>query len=305
MKKISERTIKKHLFVYSVLIYPLIIFAIFWVGINLNSILMAFQRLDATGKPVDFVWFDNFKRFFELLGRSSSDITIRTALGNSIKNYTIGLIGFPIAFLISYCLYKKVRFYKVYRFVVLIPQVVSGFVLTLVFHKFVENALPSLMQQWFGVKDFPNMLDDPRYTYGTTLFFGIWSGLASTILIFTSSLNSIDRSIIESAQLDGANFFQELWFICLPLIGGIVGTSIITSISGIFTAEGALVAFWEFGCPPEVVNMGYYFTQQVMLNQNNYSVFPMLSAMGLVFSLVTIPLVYLTKWLVNKVVPEV
>ena len=169
----------------------------------------------------------------------------------------------------------------------------------------ISNASFSNGTKNLGVKDFPNMLDDPRYTYGTTLFFGIWSGLASTILIFTSSLNSIDRSIIESAQLDGANFFQELWYICLPLIGGIVGTSIITSISGIFTAEGALVAFWEFGCPPEVVNMGYYFTQQVMLNQNNYSVFPMLSAMGLVFTLVTIPLVYLAKWLVNKVVPEV
>ncbi|MBQ6979537.1 MAG: sugar ABC transporter permease [Clostridia bacterium] len=300
-----KNNLKKHLFVYSILIYPLIMFAVFWVGINFNSVIMAFQYYDKMGNVTGFAGFNNFIEFFKNLAAKSADITIRTGVINSIRTFCIGLIGYPISVIVAYCLYKKVLFYKVYRFIVMIPQIVSGFVLTLVFHKFVENALPSIMNVIFNLEDFPNLLGDARYTYGTSLFFSIWSGLAGTILLFTSSLNNIDVSIIESARLDGANFFQEMWFICVPLIGGIIGTGFITNISSLFTAEGPLVAFWEFGAPPEVMNIGYYFTQQVMRNKDNFTGYPMLAAMGLVFTAVTVPLVYLVKGIINKVVPEV
>ena len=186
----------------------------------------------------------------------------------------------------------------------MIPQIVSSFVLCLVFFKYVEFALPETMDK-IGIANFPNVLNDARYTYGTTLFYSIWSGLAVTILLYSSSMSSIDTSVLESARLDGVGFFQELFYIVIPLIGGTISVGFITGIGGIFTASGPLLAFWEYNAPPETINMGYYFTQQVMRYQDDQLVYPMLAAMGLVFTLISTPLVLLVKKLFDKIVPEV
>ena len=300
----TKRKIKKYLFVYSLLAYSLISFAIFYVYINFKSILLAFQNVDALGNTT-FAYFDNFKKFFAFFSENATDPTIKTGITNSIKTYFIGLIGQPICVLTSFYIFKKKIFYKSYRFIVMIPQIVSSFVLCLVFMKFVENALPSIMGEIFGAERFPNLLGDPRYTYETTLFYSIWSTLAVTILLFSNAMQAIDISIIESSRLDGCNYFQELWYIVLPLIMGTVSVGFITGIGGIFTSAGPLVAFWEFGAPPEVMNIGYYFTQQVMQNKENPTVYPMLAAMGLVFTFISVPVTLLVKKLFDRFTPEV
>ncbi len=300
----TKRKIKKYIFVYSLLAYSLISFLIFYVYINFKSILLAFQHVDVLGNT-SFAYFDNFKKFFAFFSENSSDPTIRTAVKNSIKSYLIGLMGPPICVLTSYYIFKQKIFYRTYRFIVMIPQIVSSFVLCLVFFKFVENALPSMMNRFFGIERFPNLLGDPRYTYGTTLFYSIWSTLAVTILLYSNAMQAIDTSIIESARLDGCNYFQELWHIVMPLIMGTVAVGFITGVGGIFTAAGPLVAFWEFAAPPETMNIGYYFTQQVMQNKENPTIYPMLAAMGLVFTFISVPITFLVKKLFDKFTPEV
>lgn len=300
----TKRTIKKYFFVYSLLAYSLISFLIFYVYVNFKSILLAFQSIDAVGNTA-FAGLENFKQFFNFLSENSNDPTLKIGLINSIKTYFIGLIGQPICLLTSFYIFKQKFFYKAYRFIVMIPQIVSSFVLCLVFFKFVENALPTVMCDIFGLETFPNLLGDPNYTYETTLFYSIWSSLAVTILLFSNAMQAIDNSIIESSRLDGCNYFQELWYIVLPLMMGTVSVGFITGIGGIFTSAGPLVAFWEFAAPPETMNIGYYFTQQVMRNKENPSVYPMLAAMGLVFTFISVPVTLLVKKLFDRFTPEV
>ena len=304
MTQKAKRNLIENFQIWALLLVPVILgFAVFYLIPKIDAILLAFRGYDDKGK-LTYVGLANFKAFFEYFSESASDPTVRTALSNSLKNYLIGLIGPPICVFIAYYIFKKLPLAKVYQYVVMIPQIISSFVLCLVFFKYVENALPSTMKQ-LGFLNFPNVLNDERYTYGTTLFYSIWSGFATTILLFSSSMNSIDTSVIESARLDGVGFFQEMFYIVVPLIGGTISTGFITSIGGIFTASGPLIAFWEYNAPPETINMGYYFTQQVMLHQQDQVTYPMLAAMGLVFTLISTPLVLLVKKLCDKIVPEV
>lgn len=303
MTQKAKNNLKQNLQVWSILFVPVVFgFFIFYLIPKIDSILLAFRGYE-NGRLV-YVGLENFKNFFAFLSESATDPTIRTALSNSLKNYLIGLIGPPICVFIAYYIFKKMPLAKIYQFIVMIPQIISSFVLCLVFFKYVENALPVLMKN-LGFVNFPNLLNDARYTYGTTLFYSIWSGFATTILLYSSAMSSIDTSIIESARLDGVGFFQELFYIVIPLIGGTISTGFITSIGNIFTASGPLVAFWEYNAPPETVNLGYYFTQQVMLHQQDQIIYPMLAAMGLVFTLISTPLVLLVKKLFDKIVPEV
>lgn len=300
----TKKNVAKYVFVYSLLAYALIKFVLFTLYVDAKSIAMAFQDIDEYGNAT-FAGLHNFKNFFAFLSESATDPTIKTAIKNSLINYAIGLITPPICLLTSFYIYKKKPLYRTYRFIVMIPQIVSSFVLCLVFFVFVEDAMPTIMESFFGAEQFPNLLGNAKYTHGTTVFFSCWAGICVTILLYTNAMQAIDTSTIESARLDGCNYFQELFYIVLPLILGTIAVGFITGVGGIFTASGPLLAFWEYNAPPETMNLGYYFTQQVMKNKDNPVGYPMLSAMGIVFTAISLPLTLLVKRLFDKFTPEV
>ena len=83
-----NKKVKTNLFVYSLIAYPLILFAIFYVATNFNSILLAFQRIDGTGKH--FAGVENFSMFLEeAFGRGE---VLSYSLINSVKMYLINLL---------------------------------------------------------------------------------------------------------------------------------------------------------------------------------------------------------------------
>lgn len=84
-KKLSKRKISEYIFCYGMLLLPLVQFAIFYVWINSNSIIMAFQEFDGYGENGGelFKWsFYNFQRFFREWSNPNS--VIMGALVNKI-----------------------------------------------------------------------------------------------------------------------------------------------------------------------------------------------------------------------------
>ena len=77
---------------------------IFYIGVNINSILLAFQKYTIDGKTV-FAGFDNFKDVFATF----SDVgELRYGLKNSLLLYAVGLvISLPLGLFFSFYIYKK------------------------------------------------------------------------------------------------------------------------------------------------------------------------------------------------------
>ena len=216
-KKRKNKNLKQTGFIISVLFYPLLLFVIFYVVINFNSIIMAFEHIDVYGN-VTFARFDNFKEYWNLMTSSQGSL-VAISLKNSLLMYIINLaICMPLYILFSYMLFKKCLLNKTIRFIVMIPQVVSSFVICLLFMNFTGSALPDLMRK-FGISDFPNLVRDVRYMFPTTLFYMIWISFSGSLIVYPNAMKEIDAGITESAQIDGvSNMFQELWYIILPLI---------------------------------------------------------------------------------------
>lgn len=298
-----KRKIIYYMQVYSLLLIPLAMFAVFYVYININNFVLAFQSLDNEGNRA-FIGLANFQDFFNRLAHPELDPPLRGSIFNGIKLYFIGLIGHPICITIAYYVYKKGPLYKWFRFLVMLPNIITAFILSLVFKKFLENSLPTMMFNIFGIDNFPMLLSDARYTFPTVVFYAIWSSLATGILYMSNAMGAVDVSIVESSHLDGVNYFQELWYIIIPSIWGTISTNIITGVGGMLTASGPLVAFWMYSAPPETWTLGYYMTVRVMNVGDNQTGFPLLSAMGLLMTLFIIPIVYIVKWALNKIYPE-
>lgn len=299
MTQKTKNNFTKYGFIVAVFAYPAALFLIFYVFVNLNSIILAFQSTDVEGHTT-FVWFDNFRTFFSQIFDPAD--TVYKSFFNSIWMFLLTtVITFPLNIIFSYYVYKKFFGYKVIRFVVMIPAIVSGFIFALMFSKFVEQGIPVIVSEVFGVENPPQLLFDEKYAFGTTIFYSIWTSFSLSLIVYSNAMGQISDEIIESAQMDGASLFRELWSIVLPHIYPTISTFLITSVSGIFMSTGAVLTFYMYDAPPSVQLYGYYITQQVILQvANSRIVYPILSAGGIVITLVTTPLVFGVKKLLDS-----
>jgi len=304
MKTVTKNAIKKYSFVISMMIYPAVLFFIFYVGVNINSFLLAFQKVDLAGK-ITFNGLNNFKYFFSLL--FAGDNLVAASIGRSLSMFAINLIVcMPLYIVFSFYLYKKFILHKVFRMIIMVPAIVSTFIICLLFKKFVDLALPQFMAQLGFSDNFPKLLSDPRYTFQTTLFYMIWVSFSTSLLVYPNAMNAIGMQIIESAEIDGVNIFQELWHIVLPLIYPTVSTFLITGVAGIFIQQGPLMAFYMYDAPPETFNFSYYMLVEVMVNpSSSHLKFPLLAAMGVIITLISAPVTYLVKFILDKNDPTV
>lgn len=302
MKKISKVKLKKYAFVWTIMAFPILNFLIFWLYCNFGSLMMAFQSRDFLGNNTGFVGLANFSAFLTDVVHSP---LISTALKNTCLMYgTELLIITPLQLLFSYYLFRKIPLHSVIRFILMLPAIVSGFVVCLVFKKFVEGALPSMMKNIFGFKDFPNLVTDIKYSFKLILFYNIWLSFTTTLIMYTNAMNQIDNGILESAKIDGINEgLQEFFAICLPLIYPTLTTFLVTGFSGFLSMSGPLVAFFKFNAPQQLYTLGYWMYIQVASTQSQI-MYPYLAAAGIIMTLIMAPLTFLLKYLLEKYGPS-
>ena len=299
-KKGRIGTVKDNLFVYSLIGYPLILFCIFYIGINFNSVILAFQSIDGAGKH--FAGFKNFQLFWQEM--TSSGNLLFYSLINSLKMYAINLVVcVPLYICFSYLLFKKCLFNRVISFLVMIPSIMSGLVISLVFVNFIGSNGPiTELCRIFGINEgkWINLLHSEEFAFGTTLFYSIWLSFSTSLLVYPTAMRGISPEVFESAQIDGvSNMFQEMRYIILPLIYPTLTTFLVTGFAAIFSNSGPLLEFYYTEAPSYVSNMGYYFTRAVLVDATEFS-YPKYAAGGLILTALIGPLTLLLKRFLEK-----
>ena len=297
-KKLTARKLKKTLFIVAVLAYPMLLFAVFYIGINLNAIFLAFETINFD-QSVSFAGFKNFQSVFQAW---KNDELLKLSFFNSLKIYALTfVIGMPLTFLFSYYIFRKFFATKTIRVVIMLPAMISGLVMCLMFLTFAQDALPIVLTKLFRVASPPNLLKDERYVFGMITFYSIWQGFGMGLIMYCNAMNAIEDSVLESARLDGCNSLQELWHIILPLIYPTVTVFVVTGISGIFGGMGPLYLFYELYAPPRAYLMGYYvYVKTMTVGDRGY---PFISALGLLLTFLMVPVTLGVKYFMEKLDP--
>ncbi|QGQ94099.1 sugar ABC transporter permease [Paenibacillus psychroresistens] len=121
-----------------------------------------------------------------------------------------------------------------YRVLVLIPMVVPGTVVLLIWQYIYDpqSGLLNTLLHTFGFpEDYkPGWLGDSQYALFSLNFLGFpWIG-GTSVLIYLAGLMNISKEVIESAELEGASFLQRVWHIDIPSIMGQVKFFLILGI---------------------------------------------------------------------------
>lgn len=290
---------KKDLIFYVLMmLFPIAQFSIMYIGVNFNSFLLSFKNIDIDG---NYTWtFSNISDAFNLLRTSP---LLRSAAKNSLSSYLLlTFIGTPLGLVFSFYIYKKLPLSGAFRVILFLPSIISAIVMVTIFQFFVERAIPAFWQKAFNVK-IKGLIENQASRYATIIFYNLWVGFGTGVLMYSNAMSGIPQEIVESAHLDGATGINEFWRITLPMVYPTLSTFLITGVAGLFTNQINLYSFYGGSAPESVQTYGYYLFTRTQLAKSE-SEYPLLSAMGLLFTIVIVPLTFGVKWMLEKFGPK-
>ena len=294
-----KRTAYKYFFIITIIGFQLVNFAVFYVVQNFNSIVMAFQLK----KQGDVFWtLDNFSRMFDAFFRAESgDYELIIALTNTFRFFLLGLIMFPVSFVTSYFMYKKVFGHNFFRLVFFVPSILSAVVWTTLYKEIVgpDGPIVKLLMILQNSDEPMLLLADPKHAIRTVMAYSVWMGIAGNFILYGGALARIPTEVIEAGELDGIGWFREMISVIIPLIFPTIGMLLLLQLTGIFTASGQILLLTNGAF--ETNTLSFFIFQNVYnipetSNQYNYA-----SAVGIVFTLLTIPIVFIVRSLLNKI----
>ena len=298
----SKNLILKKLFYFGLIILPVMQFAIFYIFVNFNSFLLAFQEFDLWGETATFAGLKNFSTVFdELFTKKIFNKIFANSLIASGANL---LVGIPLAVLFSHYIYRKGALAGLFKTILYIPHVVSSVSLVIIYKYFVELGIPFVIQSMNGGELIAGLYSNPDTSFATVLFFNLWVGFGPQVLMYSSSMSSINESLLEAAELDGITYLKELWYIVIPSIYSVIVTYVLVGISAVFNNQMSLYSFGGINVPQENQTFGYYLYREIKRNSTTTAEWPRLAAFGLVFTFCIAPITFFAKWLLKKLGPK-
>jgi multiple sugar transport system permease protein len=187
-------------------------FVLFTAGPMLASAVMAFMQWDLLSAP-RFNGLANFRQALwgDPLVWQSLKVTTIYALVAVPLNVVLGL---GLALLLN----SGVRGLRFYRTAYFLPSVLSGVAVALLWRWVFENqfGLANTMLRWIGITA-PNWLGDGDWALPALVIMNVWS-VGGGMIIYLAGLQGIPTELYEAAEVDGANWWQRLWKITLPLV---------------------------------------------------------------------------------------
>lgn len=290
---------KDLLFYVLMMAFPVVQFSVMYIGVNFNSFLLAFQKIDITSNAREWTLV-NIANAFDLL--TTSPILVSAAKNSIISYLLLTLIGTPLGLVFSFYIYKKLPLSNAFRVILFLPSIISGIVMVVIFQFFVERAIPTAMAKMFHV-EMKGLIENTATRYATIIFYNLWVGFGTGVLMYSNGMSGISQEIVESAHLDGAVGIREFWSITLPLIYPTLSTFLVTGIAGLFTNQINLYSFYGSSAPANVQTYGYYLYTKTQTAASEAE-YPILAAMGLLFTVVIVPLTMLVKRALEKYGPK-
>lgn len=191
----------------------------------------SFYKMKYIGTP-KFVGMKNFVDIFtrpDLLG------TLKLSL-----YYMVGaLVQVALALYLATVLSFKTRGGSFFKGAMFFPYLINGIAIGFIFKFFYTRGyvLDSVLQ-WcgFAQDQLPFWLKDQKINNWSLVYSSVWRYLGQTMILFIGAIMSIDGSLYEAAEIDGANKWQQFKHIILPGIQTILVLNIILSITGSLSA---------------------------------------------------------------------
>ena len=292
--KVSKQRKLDYIFVFVMLIVPIINFIIFWIVVNFNSIVIAFQDPNSGGFT-----FDNFAMVFNYFKTSE----LRIALINTLITSGFQIIFLvPWSFILSYFLYKKIPLTGMWRVFLFLPSILPAIFLTGMFTYAItpNGPIGNLWKTLFG-EQVPGLLVEKDYARWTILVYFFLTNFGGQFILFSGAMSRIPKETLEAAKIDGVGLFREMFGMVLPLIWPTFAMILVLNFASIFTATGPVLLLNKGAGDSKTI--AYWIFEQV--NDSNGTSLYLPAALGLACTAVLYPIISFVRWITGKVYSDV
>ena len=219
------------------LIPALLVFVFSYIPIF--GIIIAFKNyrydLGIFGSP--WVGFKNFAAFVK--SDSFSKLIINT-VGNNMLFIVFGTITAVLVALLLFEIVNR-RTTKIIQTIVILPNFVSWVLVSYLVYIFLapDSGVLNKLLSTFGVSMVDWYATPSVWPVILTVVF-VWKHFGMDSIMYYAALMGIDQSIIEAAEIDGANKIQRTWHIVIPSILPLMIILVIMKIGNIFRADFGL-----------------------------------------------------------------
>jgi multiple sugar transport system permease protein len=138
------------------------------------------------------------------------------------------LIGFCVAHFVHNV---PVKGQRKWRGMLLVPWVIPPAMSTLAWLWLFDPSYSAF--NWILVKlGIPgvNWLGDPNWARFAVILVNVWFGAPFFMIMYLAALKSVPEQLYEAAAIDGANWWQKMWYITLPMMRNIIAITVLFSL---------------------------------------------------------------------------
>ncbi|MHB2056859.1 sn-glycerol-3-phosphate ABC transporter permease UgpA [Pantoea dispersa] len=212
MSSSSRPVFRARLLPYLLVAPQLAITAIFFLWPAGEALWYSLQSIDPFGISSTFVGLDNFRRLF------SDDYYLDSFWTTLVFSALVTVCGMTFSLLLAALVDYVIRLKKLYQTLLLLPYAVAP-VVAAVLWMFLFNP---------GLGLFSHLLNQLGYNWnyaqnsGQAMFLivlaSFWQQMSYNFLFFFAALQSIPKSLVEAAAIDGAGPVRRFFNLSLPLI---------------------------------------------------------------------------------------
>ncbi|HRP29547.1 MAG TPA: sn-glycerol-3-phosphate ABC transporter permease UgpA [Burkholderiaceae bacterium] len=217
-----------------------------------QTLLYAFQRQDAFGMNAEFAGLENFRYLF------ADETYLASFQVTAVFSLLVAFGGIVIALAMAVMADRVIKGALAYRTMLIWPYAVAAAVAGVLWGFLFA---PSIGIVTFWLKQFGiewNWVLQGNQAMLLVVIASIWKQISYNFLFFLAGLQSIPRSLIEAAAIDGARPMRRFWTIVFPLLSPVTFFLLVVNVVYAFFDTFGVIDATTQGGPAGATNILVY-----------------------------------------------
>lgn len=193
----------------------------------LRGFYFSFAEWNGISNDVNLVGLDNYMRAFQ--DEEFINSFKFTAKFAAVSVVAINVIGFSLALLVT----QGLKGANIQRSIFFMPNLIGGLILGFVWQFIFTKAFDAFGSHW-GIPFFEGWLSTTGTGFWGLVILMSWQMSGYMMIIYIAAIQSIPESLNEAAKIDGANAWQRLLNITIPMVMPAFTIGLFLSLSNSF-----------------------------------------------------------------------
>jgi sn-glycerol 3-phosphate transport system permease protein len=230
----------------------IVITLVFFFWPSGQAIFQSLITEDAFGGNTKFVWFDNFAHLFNDPGYfDSARLTI-------MFSALVAALGLAISLLLAVMADRVIRGASVYKMILVWPYAVAPAVAGVLWGFLFNPSVGVVVWLLSAIGIDFNYVVNGNQALLLVVIAAVWNQVSYNFLFFLAGLQSIPKSLIEAAAIDGAGPGRRFWDIVFPLLSPTGFFLLVVNIIYAFFDTFGVVSALTSGGPGQSTNILVY-----------------------------------------------